>query len=143
MKLKFTDVILQTATKILVYIIMTFSIYILFAGHHNPGGGFIGGLITASALVLLYIAFDYRTVREIIPVDFKLLSATGVIISILTGVASFLFDAPFLSQTFTYIDLPLFGKTEVASALIFDLGVYFAVVGTTMTIITSISEDDK
>jgi len=143
MKLKFTDVFLQTATKILVYIIMTFSIYILFAGHHNPGGGFIGGLITASALVLLYIAFDFRTVRDILPVDFKLLAATGVIVSVLTGTASFLFDVPFLSQTFRYVDLPLLGKTELASAFIFDLGVYMVVVGTTMTIITSISEDDK
>jgi len=143
MKYKFTDVILQTATKVLVFIIMTFSIYVLFAGHHNPGGGFIGGLITASALVLLYIAFDFQTVREILPVDFKLLAAAGVIVSVLTGTASFLFDVPFLSQSFTYVDLPFLGKTELTSALIFDLGVYMTVVGTTLTIITSISEDDK
>lgn len=142
MKLKFTDVILQTATKIFVFIIMTFSIYILFAGHHNPGGGFIGGLITASALVLLYIAFDLQSVRDVIPFDFKKLAATGVIVSVLTGTASFLFDVPFLSQSFTYVDLPFLGKTELASAVIFDLGVYMTVVGTTMTIITSISEDE-
>ncbi|HEY2494024.1 MAG TPA: Na(+)/H(+) antiporter subunit B [Paenibacillus sp.] len=141
--MKFTDVFLQTSTKILVFIIMTFSIYILFAGHHNPGGGFIGGLITASALVLLYITFDLQTVRDIIPVDFNQLAATGVIVSVLTGTASFLFDVPFLTQTFTYVDLPLLGKTELASAVIFDLGVYMTVIGTTMTIITSISEDEK
>ncbi|MFX3636999.1 MAG: Na(+)/H(+) antiporter subunit B [Candidatus Pristimantibacillus sp.] len=140
--MKFTDVYLQTATKILVFIIMTFSIYILFAGHHNPGGGFIGGLITASALVLLYIAFDLQSVRDIIPVDFNQLAATGVLVAVLTGAASFLFDVPFLSQTFTYVNLPLLGKTELASAVIFDLGVYMTVIGTTMTIITSISEDE-
>jgi len=138
---KFTDVFLQTAIKILVFIIMTFSIYVLFAGHHNPGGGFIGGLITASALVLLYIAFDLQSTRDIIPVDFNKLAAAGVIVSVLTGTASFLFDVPFLTQTFTYVHLPLLGKTELASAVIFDLGVYMAVIGTTMTIITSISED--
>ncbi|AJS58165.1 Na(+)/H(+) antiporter subunit B [Paenibacillus sp. IHBB 10380] len=141
--MKFTDVFLQTSTKILVFIIMTFSIYVLFAGHHNPGGGFIGGLITASALVLLYITFDLQTVRDIIPVDFNQLAAAGVIVSVLTGTASFLFDVPFLTQTFTYVDLPLLGKTELASAVIFDLGVYMTVIGTTMTIITSISEDEK
>lgn len=140
--MKFTDVYLQTATKILVFIIMTFSIYVLFAGHHNPGGGFIGGLITASALVLLYIAFDLQSVRDIIPVDFKKLAATGVLVSVLTGVVSLFLDVPFLSQTFKYVDLPFLGKTELASATIFDFGVYMAVVGTTMTIITSISEDD-
>ena len=140
--MKFTDVYLQTATKILVYIIMTFSIYILFAGHNNPGGGFIGGLITASALILLYIAFDLQSVRDIIPVDFKKLAATGVLIAVLTGVVSLVLDIPFLSQTYTYADLPFLGKTELASAMIFDLGVYLTVLGTTMTIITSISEDD-
>ncbi|MBP1996953.1 Na(+)/H(+) antiporter subunit B [Paenibacillus eucommiae] len=141
--MKFTDVFLQTATKTLVFIIMTFSIYILFAGHHNPGGGFIGGLITASALVLLYIAFDLQSVRDIIPFNFNKLAAAGVIISVLTGTASLLFNVPFLSQTFTYVYLPLLGKTELASAVIFDLGVYMTVLGTTMTIITSISEDEK
>jgi len=140
--LKFTDVILQTATKILVFIIMTYSIYVLFSGHHNPGGGFIGGLITASAMVLLYIAFDAQSVRDIIPVDFKVLGAFGVLIAMLTGAGSFLFDVPFLTQTFSYVELPLLGKTELATAVLFDLGVYFAVIGTTMTIIMSISEDE-
>ncbi|MCR8657422.1 Na(+)/H(+) antiporter subunit B [Paenibacillus endoradicis] len=140
--MKFTDVYLQTATKILVFIIMTFSIYVLFAGHNNPGGGFIGGLITASALILLYIAFDLQSVRDIIPVDFKKLAATGVLIALLTGVASLVLNVPFLSQAYTYVDLPFLGKTELATAMIFDLGVYLAVLGTTMTIITSISEDD-
>jgi len=122
--------------------IMTFSIYVLFAGHNNPGGGFIGGLITASALVLLYIAFDLQTVQEVIPVDYKKLAATGVIVSVLTGVGSLVLDVPFLSQTFKYVELPFLGKTELTTAMIFDLGVYMCVVGTTMTIITSISEDD-
>jgi len=121
---------------------MTFSIYVLFAGHNNPGGGFIGGLITASALVLLYIAFDLQTVQEVIPVDYKKLAATGVIVSVLTGVGSLVLDVPFLSQTFKYVELPFLGKTELTTAMIFDLGVYMCVVGTTMTIITSISEDD-
>jgi multicomponent Na+:H+ antiporter subunit B len=142
MKMKFTDVILQTATKVLVFIILTFSIYVLFTGHHNPGGGFIGGLITASALVLLYIAFDAQTVRDTIPVDFKLLGAAGVLLAILTAAASFLFGVPFLSQSFSHIHLPLFGEVEWATAIVFDLGVYMAVIGTAMTIITSISEDE-
>lgn len=140
--MKFTDVYLQTATKILVFIIMTFSIYILFAGHNNPGGGFIGGLITASALVLLYIAFDLQSVRDILPVDFKKLAAIGVLVAVLTGVGSLVLDVPFLTQVYEYRELPFLGKTPLSSALIFDLGVYMTVVGTTMTIITSISEDD-
>lgn len=140
--MRFTDVILHTATKVLVFIILTFSIYILFAGHHNPGGGFIGGLITASAIVLLYIAFDAQTVREMLPFDFKLVGALGILLSVLTGSASLLFDVPFLTQAHTQVYFPLLGDTELSSAVLFDLGVYLGVIGTTMTIITSISEDE-
>lgn len=140
--MNFKDVILQTATKVLTFIILTFSIYVLFAGHHNPGGGFIGGLITASALVLLYITFDAKTVRTMIPVDYKVMGAVGVLLAISTGAGALLFDAPFLTQSFSSIPLPLLGETELATAVLFDLGVYFAVIGTTMTIIMSISEDE-
>ncbi len=139
--MKFSDLILQTAAKVLVFIIMTFSIYILFAGHHNPGGGFIGGLITASALMLLYIAFDAETIQAIIPVDFKIIGAIGVLMALLTGISAVVVDSAFLTQVYKYVDLPLLGKTGIGTALVFDLGVYLAVVGTTMTIIRSISED--
>jgi monovalent cation:proton antiporter len=138
---KFSDVILQTAAKILVFIIMIYSIYILFAGHNNPGGGFIGGLITASALMLLYLAFDVETVREIIPFDFKIIGAVGVMLALLTGFGGVLFGVPFLTQVYEYVNLPLLGKTGLGTAFLFDLGVYLAVIGTTVTIIRSISED--
>ncbi len=139
--MRFSDVILQTAAKVLVFIIMIYSIYILFAGHNNPGGGFIGGLITASALMLLYLAFDVETVREIVPVDFKIVGAVGVMLALLTGFGAVLFGAPFLTQVYRYVTLPLLGKTGLGTAFVFDLGVYLAVIGTTVTIIRSISED--
>jgi len=139
--MNFKDTILQTAAKVLVFIIITFSIYIMFAGHNNPGGGFIGGLITASALLLLYIAFNAQTVLEILPMNFRMLGAAGLLLAVLTGAGSFLFDVPFLTQKYSYVNLPLFGERGFATAVLFDLGVYCAVVGTTMTIIQSISED--
>lgn len=140
--MRFTDVILQTATKVIVFIILTFAVYVLFAGHHNPGGGFVGGLVTASAIILLFLAFDAQTVRDILPVDFKLLGAIGILLAVLTGCAALLSGEPFLNQTFTHASLPLFGEVELATAVLFDIGVYFAVIGTTMTIITTISEDE-
>jgi multicomponent Na+:H+ antiporter subunit B len=135
------DVILHSVTKIAVLIILTFSMYLFFAGHHNPGGGFIGGLGIASALVLLFLSYDIESVREKIPVDFKIVAAVGVLIAVITGVGSFIFDVPFLFQTFDYFHLPVFGKTELATAVIFDIGVALAVIGTAVTIIQSISED--
>jgi monovalent cation:proton antiporter len=140
--MKFTDVILHTAIKIILFIILAFSVYLLFSGHHHPGGGFVGGLTTSAALVLLSIAFDSRTVREIVPVDFKLVGAVGILLAVLTGSAALVFGAPFLSHVHAEVDVPLIGHMELASALLFDIGVYFAVIGTTMTIIQTISEDE-
>ncbi|ETI68774.1 Na(+)/H(+) antiporter subunit B [Neobacillus vireti] len=135
------DVIIRSVTKVAVVIIFTFAINLFFSGHHYPGGGFIGGLAFASAIILLFLTFDIETVRKNIPVDFKVLAAVGVLIAVLTGVGAILFDAPFLTQTFGYFNLPIFRKTELATAVIFDIGVGLAVIGTSITIIMSIGDD--
>ncbi|WP_139996552.1 MULTISPECIES: Na(+)/H(+) antiporter subunit B [Paenibacillus] len=139
--MKTNDVILKTVTRVAAVIILTFSIYLFSNGHHHPGGGFIGGLSMSSAIVLLYLSFGVDKVRENIRVDFKKLSALGVLIAIGTGMAGVIFGKPFLTQTFGHVDLPIFGDTELASALIFDTGVALAVIGTAVNIILSISED--
>lgn len=142
--MKINDVIIQTVTKAVVFIILTFSIFILLAGHHNPGGGFIGGLMTASGIILIALAFDIKTMKQVIPIDFKKVAATGLLIAVLTGMGSFYYGVPFLTQTYGYFDLPILGEdTELATALIFDIGVYLAVVGVTMTIILTIGEDEE
>lgn len=139
--MKSNDILLTAVSKIAVLIILTFSIDLFFSGHHNPGGGFIGGLGIASALVLMYLTLGTDAVNKLIPVDFKTVAAIGVLIAVLTGAGSFLFGAPFLSQTYGYFDFPILGKTELATALIFDTGVALAVIGSAVTIILSISED--
>ena len=139
--MKPNDSLLNAVAKIAVLIILTFSINLFFGGHHNPGGGFIGGLGIASAIVLMYLTHGTDAVRKLIPVDLKTVAAVGVLIAVLTGMGSFLFGVPFLSQTFGYFTFPVLGKVELATALIFDLGVALAVIGSTITIILSISED--
>jgi multicomponent Na+:H+ antiporter subunit B len=139
--MKPNDVILHTVTKIAVIIIFTFSIYLFYGGHHNPGGGFIGGLSVASGITLLLLAFDIETFRKNLPFDFKNVAAVGVLIAIVTGMGGLFFGQPFLTQTFGYFNLPIFGKTELATALLFDTGVALAVIGTSVTIILTISDD--
>lgn len=139
--MKTNDVILQSVTKIVVFIILTLSLYLFFSGHHNPGGGFVGGLGLASAIVLLLLAFDLEKISVGIPLDFKIVAAVGAFIVVATGIGALVFGAPFLSQTFGYFDLPYFGKTELSTVTIFESGVALAVVGVVVTIITSISKD--
>lgn len=138
---KSNDVILQTVSKVVVFIILTFSLFLFLAGHNNPGGGFIGGLMTSAALVLLAIAFGMKEVARTVPLDFRKVMAIGLLIAFLTGTGSFLFDVPFMSHAFGYFNMPILGKTELATAVLFDLGVYMAVVGVTMTILFTIGRD--
>lgn len=141
MKLKINDVILQSIAKIVVFIILTLAIYLFFAGHNGPGGGFIGGLVLASAFVLLCLAFDIETVKKGIPIDFKLVAALGAFIVVASGVGAALFGEAFLKQTFAHIEIPFFGEIELTTVMIFESGVALAVVGVVVTIILSISED--
>ncbi|MFP4974309.1 Na+/H+ antiporter subunit A [Paenibacillus sp. CN-4] len=138
---KSNDVILKTVSRIVIVIILAFSLYLFFAGHNEPGGGFIGALMASAALILLSMAFGMDTVRRSLPVNFRLLTAAGLLIALLTGLGSFLFEAPFLSHAFGHFELPVMGDTELATAVLFDLGVYLSVIGVTMTIIYSIGRD--
>jgi multicomponent Na+:H+ antiporter subunit B len=135
------DLILKTTTTIIAFVIIAFSLYLFFAGHNSPGGGFIGGLMTSGAFVLMYISYGIESMRKVLKVDFRSLIPIGLTIAVMTGIASFIFDVPFLSHTDEYFDLPIFGESHLATAMLFDLGVYLTVIGVTMTIILSIAED--
>ncbi|EIM08175.1 putative monovalent cation/H+ antiporter subunit B [Planococcus antarcticus DSM 14505] len=136
------DVMLQTATKVVTFIILMFSVHIFFTGHYTPGGGFVGGLLTTSAIVLLMLAFDIETVKKILPINYVTMTAVGLLLALATASASIVFDVPFFTHAYDYFDLPLFGNTSLHSALLFDTGVYLVVVGVTMTIIQTIGEDE-
>lgn len=136
------DVMLQTATKVVTFIILMFAVHIFFAGHYTPGGGFVGGLLTTSAIVLLMLAFDIETVKKILPLNYVTMTAVGLLLAVATASASIIFDVPFFTHAYDYFDLPLFGKTSLHSAMLFDAGVYLVVVGVTMTIIQTIGEDE-
>lgn len=139
--MKINDVILQTITRMVVFIILTLAFYLFFSGHNAPGGGFVGGLVLAAAFVLLCLAYDIETVRRGIPVDFKLVAALGAFITVSSGFTALLLDKPFLGQAFRSFELPFFGDVEFATVTIFELGVALTVVGVVVTIILSISED--
>lgn len=105
-----------------------------------PGGGFIAGLVTSVALIQQYIAHGVKWVTPRIPVNYQSVIAWGVLLAVLTGVGSWAFGKPFLTSWFDYFDIPFIGKTELASALVFDLGVYLTVVGATLLILANLGK---
>jgi len=140
--MKTNDIILQACTKIVLFIILLFSVQMFFAGHYHPGGGFIAGLMTSAALVLLMLAYDMKTIKKILPIDYKILTAIGLLFAVGTATSSLFINVPFLTHVFGHVDLPIVGDTSLHTATLFDLGVYLVVVGITMTIIQTIGEDE-
>ena len=140
--MKTNDVILQTATKVVSLIIVLFSIRLFFSGHYYAGGGFVGGLMTSAAIVLILIAYDLKTVRTMLPINFRILIAIGLLTAVGTGLIAVFQGDPFLTHYYGYFDLPILGKTSLHTAALFDLGVYLVVVGVTMTIIQTIGESE-
>ncbi len=132
--------ILSAVSRPLLPLALMVSLYILLRGHNLPGGGFIAGLVTAVALILQYVASGVVWTRERLPFDYIKLTASGVLVATLTGVASWWFAHPFLTSTFEYVQLPLLGKFELASAMVFDVGVYLTVVGSTLLILANLGK---
>lgn len=140
---KSNDMMLQVSMRLISLIIFTFSLYLFFAGHNSPGGGFIGGLMTASAILVLYLVFDMKTITKAIPFNFTTIIGVGLLFAVSTGIAGWIFGYPFLKHFSGSFQLPIFGEVELTTALSFDLGVYLVVVGAALTIILTIAEDDN
>jgi len=132
--------ILAMISQSLLPLALLVSFYIFLRGHNMPGGGFIAGLITSVALIQQYIAHGVDWVKPRIKVDYQNLIAWGVLIAALTGIGSWFFGRPFMTTWFDYFDIPLIGEIELASALIFDLGVYLTVVGATLLILANLGK---
>nr|WP_297399786.1 monovalent cation/H+ antiporter subunit A [uncultured Marinobacter sp.] len=114
------------------------SAFIFLRGHNLPGGGFIAGLITSVALILQYIASGMIWTEHRISFRYHNVIGLGLLFATITGAGSLAFGYPFLTSTFGYITWPVVGKFEVASAMMFDLGVYLTVIGATLLALVSI-----
>lgn len=136
------NMMLQVSMRIIALIIITFSVYLFLAGHNDPGGGFIGGLMTASGILVLYLAFDMKIITKSLPFNFSAMIGFGLVFAVSTGMISVFLGEPFLKQFFGYFQFLKFGEVEWTTALLFDLGVYLVVVGSALTIILAIAEDD-
>jgi multicomponent Na+:H+ antiporter subunit B len=138
-----TSIILRTATRYLFPVIMLFSVYLLLRGHNEPGGGFVGGLAAASAFTLYALAFDANTARNLLRVDSRDLIAFGLLVSMASGLLSFIFREPYLSGTWWKISILQNITVELGTPFFFDVGVYCVVLGVTLTIILALAEERK
>ncbi len=128
-------VIMASFSRLLLPLALLVAIFVLLRGHNLPGGGFIAGLITAIALITQYLANGIVWTRSRMSTRLHPMIGIGLLIATATGLGSWAFGYPFLTSTFTHLHWPLVGEFEVASAMLFDLGVYLVVVGVTLAIL--------
>ena len=134
-----SPLLLVVASRWLLPLALVVSVYILLRGHNAPGGGFVAGLITSVALVLQYMAHGSPWAASRLRVDYARLAAAGLLVAGATGAGAWWFGKPFLTSAHAEPVVPGLGALALASAAVFDIGVYLAVVGTTMLALVSLA----
>ena len=136
-------VIARTVTRLVVPMILVTAIALLLQGHNLPGGGFIAGVLTVTAFALVYIIFGLDYVEtELLDREYGHVFAIGLAVAAGSGIAAMALGYPFLTQAVAFLEhLPVYGELEVASALVFDLGVYAVVVGALLTILAEVGAE--
>ena len=135
------SVVLEVITRILFHTIVVFSVYLLFSGHNEPGGGFAGGLVAGLALVLRYLAGGRYELGEAAPVDPGLLLGVGLLFAGGTGVVGLLLGADVLQTAILKDTFPVLGDVKLVTSLFFDIGVYLVVVGLVLDILRSLGAE--
>lgn len=138
-----SSLVLDTVTRVAFHTVGAFSLYLLFAGHNAPGGGFVGGLVAGAALVLRYAGRGRQGVREVVPLRHEALLGAGLLLAGLTGVAPWLGGGAFLSSGSWERSLPLLGDVKVTSVLAFDTGVYLVVVGLVLAVLNTLGGEPE
>ncbi len=127
------SLILSTATRILLPILLLFSVFILLRGHYEPGGGFVGGLIASMAFALYTIANGIAHARKIFPMKPNVFIIGGLSLALLSGIMSLFQGNPAFTSIWGSYDVPVLGP--LSTPLLFDIGVYLVVLGVSTSII--------
>lgn len=126
-------------TRVIMPVVLMVGFYIFLRGHNEPGGGFIAGLVVSIAVVMQYMASGFTWASARLRYPYHGVIGAGVLVSGFTGIGSWFVSKPFLTSDFTYVRIPPFDKFELATAALFDVGVFLAVVGAVMLSLESFS----
>ena len=133
------SLILQTASRYLMVLLVIFSVFILLRGHNEPGGGFVGGLLIAGAFALYALAYQAKAARHLLRFDPRTIIGIGLATAVGSGLAAVLYGQPFLAGQWLPYSIPFLGK--LGTVFFFDLGVYLVVLGTTLLVLLTLQEE--
>ncbi|GAA5034620.1 Na+/H+ antiporter subunit A [Microbacterium fluvii] len=135
------SIVLEVIVRILFHTIIVVSLYLLFAGHNLPGGGFAGGLVAGMALVMRYIAGGRYELGAAAPTDAGRLLGAGMSLAVATAVVPIFFGAAPLTSAFFEAELPVLGHVEFVTSTLFDIGVYLVVIGLVLDVLRSLGAE--
>ena len=134
-----TSSILQTAARLLMPLLLLFAVFLLLRGHNQPGGGFVGGLVVAASFVLYSIAYGVAAARRALLVRPSTLLGVGLLVALLSGLPGIAVGQAFMTALWTRVAI---GSTtlDLGTPLLFDVGVFLAVIGVVSTIVFTLAE---
>ena len=134
-----TSLILRTATRILMPLLLLFAVFLVLRGHNAPGGGFVGGLVVAAAFVLYAIASGIPASRRALLVEPSTLLSAGLLIAFASGLIAIFLGRPFMTAAWTVLG-PHPAAVAIGTPLLFDVGVFLAVIGVVLTIVFTLGD---
>jgi multicomponent Na+:H+ antiporter subunit B len=135
-----TSLILRTTIRLLLPLLVLFSIFLILRGHNEPGGGFAGGLVASAGFALYSLAYDAPAARRILRVDPIKLVAGGLLTAVSSGLFGILAGAPFMTGVWLKFNLAGIGEIDIGTPLLFDVGVYMVVAGVILSIVFTMEE---
>jgi multicomponent Na+:H+ antiporter subunit B len=137
-----TSVIVKAATRLLVGLLLLFSVWMLLRGHNQPGGGFIGGLIGSTGFILYAIAHGCRAAREALRLEPQTIAMAGLGIALAAGLLAWLFGDALFTGQWLFLGATADDKgLPLSNILIFDIGVYLVVMGSILTLVLALEEE--
>lgn len=135
------SIILRTATRFMLPLLVIFSIIVLLRGHNQPGGGFVGGLLATSAFMLYAMAFGVPAVHRILRLPLTTYIAVGLGMALVSGLPGLIEGKPFLYGQWVGFTVTGFGELKIGTPLLFDIGVYLTVLSVCLLILLTLAED--
>jgi len=134
------SLILETWTRLLKPMMLLFSVFLLLRGHNEPGGGFVGGLVAATAITLHALAFGLPAARRALRFHPLSVVSTGLLVALASGLVAGFVGMPFMTGLWGTVYLPLLGEFKLGTPLVFDIGVYLLVLGMTLALVFAMME---
>ena len=137
------SIIFSAGARILVALLLVFSVFMLLRGHNLPGGGFIGGLIGAVAFIVYMLACGTKEAKAALRVSPEAIAMVGLAIALLAGMVAAFFGQPLFTGMWYWVGGDSYATAvfKPNTVLIFDVGVYLVVLGSIVSLACAFEEE--